>query len=76
MRVFVGRLIIGMILLLLAGLSTESAEERQTLELRIFGICPACDSDVKSRVLAIPGVAEANLDLVKRDSLWHLIQNL
>ncbi|MER3445810.1 MAG: hypothetical protein C4291_02770 [Candidatus Dadabacteria bacterium] len=66
MRGFVWGLIIGMIFLLSAGLSTESAEEWQTLELRIFGVCPACDSDVKSRVLSIPGVAEANLDLIKK----------
>lgn len=49
-----------------AGLGRGLAEERRILELRIFGVCPACDSDVKSRVVAIPGVMEANLDLVEK----------
>lgn len=66
MRVFVRKVTLVIIFLLLAGLSTGSAEERKTLELRIFGVCPACDGDVKSRVLAIPRVVEANLDLVKK----------
>src|SRR5919108_4376127 len=67
MRVFVRGVLIGIIFLLSAGLTMGLAEERQTLELRIFGVCPACDSDVKSRVLGIPGVIEANLDLVKKE---------
>lgn len=42
------------------------AAEQETLELRIFGMCPSCDSDVKSRVLSIPGVLGADVDLVKK----------
>ncbi len=66
MRVFVRKVALGVIFLLSVGLSTGSAEERKTLELRIFGVCPACDSDVRSRALAIPGVVEAKFDLVKK----------
>jgi copper chaperone CopZ len=70
MRVSVRGVILGIIFLMSifswARLDTVLAEERRTLELRIFGVCPACDNDVKSRVLGIPGVEGANLDLVKK----------
>lgn len=42
------------------------AAERETLELRVFGMCPSCGSDVETRVLSIPGVLEANVDMVKK----------
>ncbi len=50
-----------------AGPTTGFAEEHRTLELRIFGVCPSCDSDVKSRVSIFPGVVEVDLDLVKKE---------
>lgn len=54
--------IVGTIFLTSALLATE----RETLELRVFGMCPNCSSDVESRVLSIPGVLEANVDMVKK----------
>lgn len=70
MRGSVSRIVFGIACLMsifsLAGFEPGLAEERRTLELRIIGVCPACDSDVKSRVVAIPGVREADLDLIKK----------
>jgi copper chaperone CopZ len=49
------------------GLTKELAPERQKLELRIFGVCPICESDIKSRVLGIPGVIEVNFNIVRKN---------
>jgi copper chaperone CopZ len=46
--------------------SSLFAEERKTLELRVFGICATCSSDVKSKVLGISGVEDADIDIVKK----------
>jgi copper chaperone CopZ len=70
MRGSVSKIVFGIVCLMsifsLAGFETGLAEERRTLELRIIGVCPVCDSDVKSRVVSIPGVMEADLDLIKK----------
>ena len=56
-----------MILLIITFITSSSlAEEKKTLELRVFGICPTCSSDVKSKVLELPGVHEAQVDIVKK----------
>ncbi len=70
MRLFVLSAIAGIILLfssalISTGVTKELAQERQRLELRIFGVCPICDSDIKSRVSEIPGVIEANINIVQ-----------
>src|SRR3972149_251924 len=46
--------------------SSLFAEERKTLELRVVGICATCSSDVKSKVLGISGVEDADIDIVKK----------
>jgi copper chaperone CopZ len=42
------------------------AEERRTLELRVFGTCLTCSNDIELKLLGISGVEEAHVDTVKK----------
>ena len=62
MRAFV----LAILLIIIFTTSSSLAEEKKTLELRVFGICPVCSGDVKAKVLGISGVKDADIDIVKK----------
>ncbi|MCI0453795.1 MAG: heavy-metal-associated domain-containing protein [Candidatus Dadabacteria bacterium] len=58
--------ILGLLVILAFLTSSLFAEERKTLELRVFGICSTCGNDVELKVMGIPGLQEVNVDIAKK----------